>query len=269
MMRIAACVILAGGLAGVAGGQQSSDQKEVPVEVRTLTVTATDKPDADWRSMMVPFEGGSYTVDDLEGRIQQKLRDNGYYLAQVETPQLKDVRQEGAKRAADVSVQVTAGDQYTIGQITFRATSQFKKEQMRSVFPIAAGDVFNANAINVGIEKLKGMYEAQGFADVGAVPSMAVDDEHHTIDVSIEVEEGYPYLFGELTFEGPEPVAGTNKALLTGWAEIAGKRYDPAVLEKWLAAHAPKSAPGAPAIHPRAEGIANTEAHTMNVKLVY
>jgi len=269
MRRTVLGVVLTAALAGALWAQESSDQKEVPVEVRTLTLTATDKPAAEWRSMTTPFEGGSYTVDDLEGRIQQKLRDNGYYLATVERPQLKDVRQEGTKRSADVSVQVTAGDQYTMGQITFRATSQFKKEQMRSVFPIAAGDVFNANAINVGIEKLKAQYEAQGFADVGAVPSMAVDDEHHVIDVSIEVEEGYPYLFGELTFEGPEPVAGTNKALLAGWAEIAGKRYNPAVLEKWLAAHAPKSAPGAPAIHPRAEGIANTEAHQMNVRLVY
>jgi len=274
MMRIASCAVVAAALATALWAQESADQKQtsveqIPVAVRTLTVTATDKPAVDLRSMMAPFEGGSYTVDDLEGRIQQKLRDNGFYLAQVATPQLSNVKQEGGKRSADVSVQVTAGDQYTMGQITFRATTQFKKEQMRSVFPIAAGSVFNANAINVGIEKLKALYEAQGFADVGAVPSMAVDDEHHVIDVSIEVEEGYPYLFGELTFEGPEPMPGTNKSLLAGWSEIAGKRYNPALLEKWLAAHAPKSAPGAPAIHPRAEGIADTDAHLMNVRLVY
>jgi len=269
MKRIASCVVLAAALAGALWAQDSSDQRQIPVTVRTLTVTATDKPAADLRSMMAPFEGGTYALDDLEGRVQQKLRDNGYYLAQVETPQLSDVRQEGGKRVADVSVQVTAGDVYTMGEIRFRATSQFKKEQMRSLFPIAAGDVFNANAINVGIEKLKGVYEAQGFADVGAVPSMAVDDVKHTIDVSVEVEEGFPYLFGQLTFEGPEPMPGTNKSLLAGWAEIAGKRYNPAVLEKWLAGHAPKSAPGAPAIHPKAEGIADTEAHLMNVRLVY
>jgi outer membrane translocation and assembly module TamA len=269
MRRIASGAVLAAALTGVAWAQAPVDQKQAPVVVRKLTVTATDKPAADWTTMMAPFEGEAYTADDLAARIQQKLRDNGYYLAQVATPKLSDVQQKGGQRWADVSVQVMAGDQYRMGQITFRATSQFKKEQMRSVFPIAAGDVFNANAINVGIEKLKSLYEAQGFADVGAVPSMAVDDEHHVIDVSVEVEEGYPYLFGELTFEGPEPMPGTNKSLLAGWSEIAGKRYNPAVLEKWLAAHAPKSAPGAPAIHPRAEGIANTDAHQMNVLLVY
>lgn len=264
MMRRMSCTILLAALAVAAVAQEPT-----PVTVRKLTVTVTDQPNVDWHAKMAPFEGNAYTVDELQDHVLQKMRDNGYYLAQVNTPQLSDVREEGGKRSADVAVQVTAGDQYTMGVISFRETSAFKREQMRSVFPIAAGDVFSGSAINVGIEKLKALYEAQGFADVGAVPSMAVDDTKHTIDVSVEVEEGYPYLFGELTFEGPEPMPGTNKSLLAGWSEIAGKRYNPAVLQKWLAAHAPKSAPGAPAIHPRAEGIANTEAHQMNVRLVY
>jgi hypothetical protein len=240
-----------------------------PVLVRTLTVTVTDQPNADWRSKMAPFEGGAYTVDELQDHILQKMRENGYYLAKVDTPQLSDVRQANGKRSAAVSDKVVAGDQYNMGQITFRATSQFKRDQMRALFPVTEGSVFNATAIAVGIERVKALYEGEGFADVGAVPSMAVDDAKHVVDVSVELEEGYPYLFGQLTIDGPEPVAGTSRTLLAAWSEIAGKRYSPSVLQEWLAAHAPKGAPGAPAIHPHAEGIANTEAHQMNVRLVY
>lgn len=265
MKRIASCLVLAAGFVTGVAAQESG----APVVVRKLTVTVTDKPDADWRSMMAPFEGSTVTPDDLQERIQMKMRDNGYYLATVDTPQLTGVRQEGGKRSAEVAVQATAGDQYNLGQITFRATSQMPKEKLRSMFPIATGTVFNGSAITVGIEKLKQLYEAEGFADVGAVPSMAVDDANHVVDVSVEVEEGYPYLFGQLTLDGPEPVPGTSKTLLSAWGEIAGKRYSPSVLQKWLAAHAPKGAPGGPAIHPKAEGVANTEAHTMNVRLVY
>ncbi len=268
-MRRAGCLVLLTALAGAACAQQTGDKKEIPVVVRKLTLTAIDKPNADWHPMAAPFEGGSYLLDDLHDRIQQKLRDNGYYLVHLEPAQLENVRQESGGRSADVSVQMEVGDQYTMGQISFRHSEQLKKEQMRSVFPIAAGSVFNASAISVGIEKLKNLYEAQGFADVGAVPSMAVDDANHVIDISVEVEEGYPYLFGALTLEGPEPVPGTNKALLAAWSEIAGKRYNPETLKKWLGAHAPKGAPGAPAIHPHAEGIADTEAHLMNVRMVY
>jgi len=266
MKRMVGCIVFAAALALGAAAQESSDQ---PYVVRKLTVTVPDQPNVDWHAKMAPFEGNAYTVDDLQDHVLMKMRDNGYYLAQVSTPQLSNVQQQGAKRSADVAVQVTAGDQYALGVISFRATSQIPKETLRSMFPIAPGDVFSGSAINVGIEKLKKLYEQQGFADVGAVPSMAVDDEKHVIDVSVEVEEGLPYLFGQLTIGGSEPVAGTNKSLLNAWSEIAGKRYDPAVLQKWLAAHAPKGAPGAPALHPRAEGIANSEAHTMNVHLVY
>jgi outer membrane protein assembly factor BamA len=264
MMRTAMYLVLAAVLTSVLHAQDAA-----PVVVRKLTVTVTDQPNVDWHAKMAPFEGESCTVQDLQDRILMKMRDNGYYMAQVDTPQLSDVRPEGGQSSADVTDKVVAGDQYMMGQISFRATSQYKRDQMRAMFPITPGGVFNASAINVGIEKLKASYEADGFADVGAVPSVAIDDEKHVIDVSVEVEEGLPYLFGQLTLDGPEPVPGTSKTLLKSWAEVAGKRYNPAVLQKWLAAHAPKGAPGGPAIHPKAEGIANTEAHTMNVRLVY
>ena len=71
--------------------------------------------------------------------------------------------------------------------------------------------MFNASAISAGLEKMKSMYEAQGFADVGAVPAIAVNEEHRVIDITVEVEEGYPYLFGQLTLYGAEPMPGESK----------------------------------------------------------
>jgi hypothetical protein len=264
----ASCIILAASLLAAAASAQTPQTAET-VLVRTLTLTATDKPGADWRPVTASLEGNACTLEELQDRIQQKLRDNGYYFAHIETPQLASVRPEGTKRSADVAVQFEAGDQFTMGQITFKHTTQFKKEQLRGEFPIAAGSIFNGSAIATGLDKVKALYEAQGFADVGAVPSMAVDEKAKVIDVSIEVEEGYPYLFGQLSLEGADPSPGASKTLLAAWSELAGKRYNPDSLKKWLGAHAPKSAPGAPAIHPHAEGIADTEAHLMNVRLVF
>ncbi len=267
-MRKASCIVLVASLLAAAAPAQQA-QTAVAVVVRTLTLTATDKPAADWRPVSSALQGITCTMDELQDRIQQKLRDEGYYFAHLETPQLTNARPDGGKRSADVAVQFEAGDQFRMGQITFRHTTQFKTEQLRSLFAITPGSTFNGSAIAAGLDKVKALYEAQGFADVGAVPSMAVDEKAKVIDVSIEVEEGLPYLFGQLTLDGPEPVPGTNKTLLAAWSEIAGKRYNPETLKKWLGAHAPKGAPGAPAIHPHAEGIADTEAHLMNVRMTY
>lgn len=243
----------------------AQDASNAAVQVRKLILTATDQPQLDLHAVAASIEGHAYAPGQLDDLIQQKLRDDGYYFANVNAPQFAN-EQNGA---ADVSIQIQAGDQYTTGEITFKKASQFPKEQMRSLFPLAAGKVFNASAVQVGIDKLKNLYEAQGFADVGAVPSIAVNEAKKVIDVFVEVEEGYPYLFGQLTLQGAEPTPGASKTLLTAWSQIAGKRYNPELLKKWLAANAPKSAPGAPALHPRAEGMADTDAHVMNILLVF
>jgi outer membrane translocation and assembly module TamA len=268
-MRIAMSMVLFAGIAIGCPAQDAAKSPDSTVHVRKLTLTASDLPSADWRPLAASLEGSNYSGEELQERIQQKLRDQGYYFAHTETPQLTNVHREGSTNSADVSVTIEAGNQFTMGEISFKGATQFKKEQLRSQFPIAAGSVFNASVLSAGLEKLKSMYEAEGFADVGAVPAIAVNDEHRVIDVTVEVEEGYPYLFGQLTLDGAEPMPGDSKTLLTAWKQIEGKRYNPDVLKKWLAANAPKSPKDAPPIHPRAEGMADTQAHLMNVRLVY
>jgi outer membrane protein assembly factor BamA len=256
-------------LGGALSGQQAAATSDKPVHVRKLILTASDLPSEELKSISASIEGGTFTLDALHDRIEQKLRDQGYYFVHAENPQLADTRQEGAERSADVSVQVQVGIQYRMGQINFRNAKAFPGERLRSVFPIQEGSIFNASAIAAGLEGLKKLYESEGYADVGAVPANVVDEARHVIDVSVEVEEGDPYLFGPLTLEGDEPGEGMGKALLTAWKEIEGKRYNPDLLRKWLTAHAPKAPPGAPPIHPHAEGIADPDAHLMDVRLSF
>ncbi|MGA7107976.1 MAG: POTRA domain-containing protein [Terracidiphilus sp.] len=268
-MRIPILFILASSMITAALGQEGTNTADKPVQVRKLTLTAKDLPGAALQPIAASLEGGTYALDDLQDKIQQKLRDQGYYLAHTETPQLTNVRPEGPARSADVSVELQAGDLYHMGEISFRGTTAFPKDRMRSLFPIQAGSLYSSSAVATGLEKLKNLYEGEGYADIGAVPAIAVDDARHIIDISVEIEEGYPYLFGPLTFEGAEPTAGTEKTLLAAWKALEGKRYNPEVLKKWLAANAPKTPQGAPPIHPHAEGIADPDAHLMDVRLKF
>jgi outer membrane protein assembly factor BamA len=268
-MRIAIGLVFVSSLIGTGLAQEAEKTPNNFVQVRKLMLAASDLPSGDLQPIATSLEGRTYPLDELQERIQQKLRDEGYYFARAETPQLTNVRLEGAANSADVSIQIEAGNQYRFGQITFRGTSTFPQDRLRSLFPIQAGGIFNASGVAAGLDKLKSLYEAEGYADIGAVPSIAVDEARHIIDISVEVEEGLPYLFGPLTLEGTEPSAGAGKALLTAWKELEGKRYNPEVLKKWLAANAPKVPAGAPTIHPHAEGIADPDAHLMNVRLKF
>ena len=266
-MRLALVLVLASSLVGITPGQESSKEPAPPIRLKTLTIQASDLPTANWTPVTSSLEGGTYPLAELQEKIEQKVRDEGYYFAHLDTPRLENVHREGAAESADVSVSMQAGSQYRAGDITFRGTTAFPKEKLRDLFLIEPGSLFSPTGIGTGLDKLKSMYEADGYADVGAVPSVAVDEEKHVIDVSVEVEEGLPYLFGPLTFEGNEPSPGTNKTLLAAWKQLEGKRYNPELLKKWLAANAPKSAPGSPPIHPHAEGIADPDAHLMDVRL--
>jgi outer membrane translocation and assembly module TamA len=200
--------------------------------------------------------------------VELKLHDEGYYFASAENPQLTSV-QAGKTKTADVSFDVTAGNQYHLGKVTFRGTKEFNDDKLRALFPATAGSLYNSSALALGLEKLKDLYEEQGYADVGAVPDVVVNEAVRTIDVIVQVEEGLPYLFGPLTITGNEPSAGAEKALLAAWKQLEGKRYAPDVLKKWLAANAPKVPDGAPPIHPHAEGVADPDAHLMDVRLSF
>jgi outer membrane protein assembly factor BamA len=268
MMRVATIMVLVAGLAGVAAGQDAKTPAQV--HVRKLVLTSKDTtPPADLATIAASLEGGTFALDELQDRVALKLHDEGYYFASAENPQLTHVQQAAGTETADVALDVTAGTQYQMGKITFRGTKEFNDDKLRGLFPVAAGSLYSASGLATGLDKLKSLYEGQGFADVGAVPDVVVNEAQHSIDVIVQVEEGNPYTFGPLTITGSEPSAGAGKTLLAAWKQLEGKRYNPELLKKWLAANAPKNAAGAPPIHPHAEGVADPDAHLMDVRLSF
>lgn len=268
-MRIVIIFLFASGFLLTAIGQDAAKISTNQIKVHELTLTASDLQPADLEPIAASLEGGTYPLDELQDRVQQKLRDRGYYLARAENPQLTNAHREGSVNTADVSVQIEAGNQYRMGQIAIRGATAFPADKLKTNFTIPPGSPFNSSALNSGLEKLKSLYENAGYADVGAVPSIAVDEAQRIIDVTIEIEEGAGYNFGQLMLEGPGSNGPAGKALLAAWRSIEGKRYSPEALKKWIAANGPKTPPGAPVIHPHAEGVANLETHRMNVRLKF
>lgn len=266
-MRIAVIFLFASSFLSAASGQESQNTSTNQVKVHKLTLTASDLPATDLEPIAASLEGGTYPLDELQDRIQQRFRDRGYYLAHAENPQLSNTHREGAVDTADVSVQIEAGNQYRMGQIVIHGANAFPGDKLKTNFTMPPGSLFNSSALNTGLEKLKSLYESSGYADIGAVPSVAVNEEQRVIDITIEIEEGAGYSFGKLMLDGPGANGPAGKAMLAAWRSLEGKRYSPEALKKWIAANGPKTPPGAPVIHPRAEGVADTEAHRMNVRL--
>ena len=52
--------------------------------------------------------------------------------------------------------------------------------------------------------------------------------------MTISLDDGIQFTFGQLLLAGQEKRAGEAEALRNAWAALSGKRYDSSLLRKWL-----------------------------------
>ncbi|MFI5089544.1 MAG: POTRA domain-containing protein [Terriglobales bacterium] len=144
------------------------------------------------------------------------------------------VAQERNVRIADVTVTVEEGLRYRLGEISFKGGTVFPADEMRRMFPMQAGEVFNTEKMREGIQNLRKLYGTQGYINLTPVPVSTSDDSRQTVDVIFDLDEGKLFSFGPLVLDGPEPHAGARKALLESWKKLQGKPFDWDALQQWL-----------------------------------
>ena len=235
-MRSAAALLML--LVSVPASQAQSPAPG-PMHVRTLTIVSADLPQADSQRIARALEGKSYDGEELQERIRLSVRNLGYYDVQVDALQVSMPTRGPAAEGEDVSVKVETGARYTLGAIQFHNATIFPPEQLRSQFPIKTGSFFNVTSIQYGLEKLKDLYNDKGYINFGAIPKPAVDGTRHIVDLTLDLDEGKPYVFGHLLLAGVEPHAGAGSELVASWSSLQGKTYNPDLLKNWLLANWP------------------------------
>ena len=141
-----------------------------------------------------------------------------------------------AGRSGDYSVSVEPGARYSLGDITFQDAKAFSSDQLRRQFRLRGCELLYAAEMAKGLENLRNLYEAKGYANFGAIDKPMIDGTRHVVDIIIVINEGRPVSFGSLRLEGMEPFAGAGRSLLASWKDVQGKLYNPGVLKQWLAA---------------------------------
>jgi outer membrane translocation and assembly module TamA len=244
-MRFASAILTFLVFASIGRAQPSAEMPptgqsaQIEVQIRSLTIVSDDLPQADRERVMRCLQGYAYVSVEFEERTRQSLRNLGYYHAEVEDAELSWVRDGQPGNRADVSIRVKPGAQFRLGYIQFKHATLFAPDQLRSQFPIKAGSLYCASSLEYGLEKLRGLYQDKGYINFGAIPLPVIDESHHVVDLTIDLDEGKPYVFGRLVLDGVEPRAGAGKALIESWASLQGKTYNPEALKAWLAANWP------------------------------
>lgn len=246
-MRIIAVILILMVLAAAGYSQTPTPQAE-PI-IRNLAIVSDDLPAADRARIEHSLQGEICDPDEVEERVRRKLRDLGFYHAQVEKPETfptrdAEMNQGLPANGVDVSVKVSPGPQYRFGAIEFKHATVFPPEALRSQFPIQTGSLFNTASVIYGLDRLKNLYQAKGHINFGAIPMPLVDEKLHVVSLTIDVDEGKAYVFGPLILDGTEPHAGDGDALVSSWSALQGKAYNPDLLKDWLASNWPSGTEG-------------------------
>ena len=92
-------------------------------------------------------------VKELTERVRYLYQEHGYYKAQAQsTPHLLDV--DGGKRRVSVDVHIEQNLQYRLRRLDLTGQKAFSAEQLRTLFPIQQGEVFNVEKIREGLDNL-------------------------------------------------------------------------------------------------------------------
>jgi len=218
---------------------QARQSPPTEIQIRHLNVVSDDLPAADRERVIRCLQGHAYVSGEFEERTRQSLRDLGYYFARVDGAEISEVHEDKSGKSADVTLKVKPGQQYHLGFIGFKHATLFSPDQLRSQFPIQTGSLFCASSVGYGLEKVKSLYQDKGHINFGAIPLPTIDESHHTVDLTIDLDEGQQYVFGHLTLDGVEPGAGTGKALMEAWEGLQGKTYNAELLTDWLKSNWP------------------------------
>jgi outer membrane protein insertion porin family len=200
-----------------------------------LVIESKSLPDADRERISRLLQQRRDPEGYIVERIRQALRDLGYLKAVVDEP--KFAYPTKGRGIANVTVNVTPGAQYRLGEIRFHRATVFPAAQLRDLFSQGDGDFFNATEFSKGLDDLRKLYSTRGYVNMVANPVPSIDESRRTIDLVLEVDEGEAYDFGRLYLEGVESHPGVGKALLDSWKPLEGKRYNPVELQHWLQAN--------------------------------
>jgi hypothetical protein len=162
------------------------------VQVRKLTIVSGDLSRAEQLQIIQAYQGNTYPLRELMQRIRQGLRDRGYVNATVEILQPASVPSGPPPQPMDVSVQVSAGAQYTLSGFSIVGAQALSQDEIIRQFPLHPGDLFNATAIGKGLDNLKKLYGSRGYVNFGARPRLQMDDVRHAVTLILAINEGRP-----------------------------------------------------------------------------
>lgn len=177
-----------------------------------------------------PYNKDSGWLDDLNNVVHDAWERHGYFKVAVRS-RFQELSANSPSLTVAVTMHIDEGEQYRLQDILFVNNQQFDSGQLRELFSISAGDLFNTHTIQEGLEKLRKLYGTRGFINLTAAPQVQVDETSGLISLTIDLEEGQQFRISEVTIKGDE---GELKRFLRKRKVEPGQVFDGSFTEYML-----------------------------------
>ncbi len=190
---------------------KAAEGKQVQPEIHIVAVTfegADALPESNRAQITAKleqptFDNDSELLDFSRECVRDALRDRGYFYPTVNA-KTNMISSDSKEKRAALTVQVSEGTQYRLTEIRFANAHEFPTTELRKLFPLENGGIFNVSGIRVGIERLTWLYGTRGYINFTASPVLDVDNSDRRISVTMDLNEDRQFRVGSVEILGLE-----------------------------------------------------------------
>lgn len=147
---------------------------------------------------------GSGTLDEevLEEdrkQIEGLYHDHGYVKIKVGIP---DVAISKDGKTISISIPLDEGNEYKVGDITFKGDIVFDQDEMRKKLKSQKGQTFRSSLFQDDITTITDLYQDKGYAFADIAPLTTVNDENLVVNVDFDIARGSEVYFNRINIVG-------------------------------------------------------------------
>ncbi|MGB7621679.1 MAG: POTRA domain-containing protein [Terriglobia bacterium] len=170
---------------------------------------------------------------EISERARSLYQNSGFVRVEVSDPDITRLD----STTIDVTLRIRAGSQYCLKEVEISGAKTLAAVELRGLFPLQAGDVFNLGKVRNAFEAIRRLYQTRGYINFTASPDQKFDETGKTILLKVEVLEGKAFRFGPLKLSGVEVAPGVGQGILTDWNPYVGQGFNIEVLERFIEEH--------------------------------
>lgn len=112
---------------------------------------------------------------------------------------------------------------YSLQEVNFEGANAFPARQLRSLIPIASGDLFSVSKISDGLQALQKFYGERGYLYFALIPATQCDENRKFVRLTLILNEGTQFRLSKILILAPKDIV---EHLYSAWPIKPGAIYD-------------------------------------------